>query len=191
MVAAEQERQKRPRTRFLVVGIALALILAGFLITTIHTGNGNSGAPEPGNVAPSFSLPSANGSGRVGPQLTDGRPSVVLFFANWCDVCRQEMPALASAISEQQHSRGPLRSIQVIGVDPLDSAAAARSFIAESKISFPVGLDQNALVTSQDYEFLGPPYAVFIKGSGRIFEINPSTLTTWQLKKDESALVRG
>ena len=82
-----------------------------------------------------------DGAGTVGPQIGDGKPSVLLFFAKWCTICRQEVPTLAEAEVEAQRSKGPLSQIQVIGVDPLDSPGAARLFIEQKGTTFPVGLD--------------------------------------------------
>jgi peroxiredoxin len=115
-----------------------------------------------GALAPSFSLPRVNGAGRVGQQIGDGRPAVILFFASWCGICHTELPSLAGVISRQQHSTGALHKIQVLGVDPLDPPNAANGFVKSAHVVFPTGPDSTSHVLADQYGFIGPPYAVFI-----------------------------
>jgi len=170
------------------VGCILAVVLGVGLFTSLGSG-GVSGPPQVGAQAPTFSLPRLNGPGTVGNEIGDGSPTVILFFANWCSICHGELPALAKVVTSQRNSENSLRKVQVIGVDSLESAGSAESFVKSSGVTFPVGLDSDATVIAGKYDFRGPPYAVFIEPDGRIAAIKASTLTPSAFVVTEKRLV--
>jgi peroxiredoxin len=178
----------RPRKRFILVGCTLAVVLGVGLFTSLGT-DGTSGPPQVGAQAPRFSLPQLGGPGTVGNEVGDGSPTVILFFANWCSICHGELPALAKVVTSQRHSVNSLRKIQVIGVDSLESAGSAESFVKSSGVTFPVGLDSDASVIAGKYDFRGPPYAVFIEPDGRIAAIKASALSPSVFIATEKQLV--
>lgn len=181
-------RAHRPRKRFLLVGCVLAIALGVGLFTSLGS-SGKSGIPHVGGQAPVFSLPTVNGSGTVGKQIGDGSPTVILFFANWCSICHSELPALAKVVRTQDRPRSALAKIQIVGVDPLDSAGSARAFAKDNGVTFPVGLDSDGSVIGSKYDFRGPPYAVFIGSDGTITAIRASTLTPDAFLSAERQLV--
>jgi thiol-disulfide isomerase/thioredoxin len=160
--------------------ISAALVALGVgLFTSLGTPK-SSGPPQPGGIAPTFSLSGVNVAGRVGtPQSGggDGKPVVVLFMGDWCTICHSEIPALATKIKELRSGRSALRHLAVIGVDSEDTLSDARSFLKASGVTFPVGDDGTAHVMNGVYGFEGDPYAVFIEGSGRIMTIHPGPLS--------------
>ena len=81
--------------------------------------------------AASFDRPEG---GRLAVADLRGRPLVVNFWATWCPPCIREMPAL-DRFAREHAARG----WQVLGI-AADEAAAVRSFLARSPVSFPVGL---------------------------------------------------
>lgn len=184
-------RRHRPRRRFLLVGCVLAAALGVGLFTTSIGSSGESGIPHVGGHAPGFSLPTVNGHGTVGQQVGDGSPTVILFFANWCSICHSELPALAKVVRTQDRPRSALATIQVVGVDPLDSAGSARAFAKDNGVTFPVGLDSDGSVIGSKYDFRGPPYAVFIGSNGTITAIKASTLTPDAFLSAERQLIAG
>lgn len=181
-------RPHRPRKRFLLVGCVLAAALGVGLFTSIGS-SGESGTPHVGGQAPRFSLPTVNGTGTVGQQIGNGSPTVILFFANWCSICHSELPALAKVVRTQDRPGSSLAKIQVVGVDPLDSAGSAQAFAKDSGVTFPVGLDGNGSVMGSQYLFHGPPYAVFIGSDGTITAITASTLSPAAFLSAERRLV--
>ncbi len=80
--------------------------------------------------------------------------------------------------------------MQVIGVDPGDLRSSAAAFAKESGVTFPIGLDADSSVMGQQYDFLGPPYAVFIRGDGQIEDIVPSIMTPQRFLEEERLLLR-
>ena len=170
---------------FLVVGLVLAAVLAVVLFSSL--GSSGSANPVVGSPAPAFSLGALSGRGTVGIPAdggAGGRPVVLVFFASWCPPCRSEMPALARAYRDQP---GP-RRVAIVGVDGMDSAAAARRFVRASGVTFPVAADTRYSVTEALYALTGEPDAVFVEGDGTIARIVHGPITAGQLLAWERAL---
>jgi cytochrome c biogenesis protein CcmG, thiol:disulfide interchange protein DsbE len=186
---------RKPRKIFLVIGIVLAVVLGIFLFTGLGTSQGSTGAPHEGGPVPSFSRQNVGPVG--GTQVSvpadgggHGRPSVLLFFGNWCPSCHQELPPLAAAVRAQDKAGGRLSHIRVIGVDSEDSVSSAQSFIHSAGVSFPVAYDPDVTVTSGLFYFEGDPYAVFVNGDGTIKKIVAGAqLTPSSFTADERALI--
>jgi thiol-disulfide isomerase/thioredoxin len=187
---------RKPRKIFLVVGIVLALIIGIFLFTSLGTNNGSGStgaAPQAGDPVPSFTSQNIGPVGGSSVSVSagrDGRPTVLLFFGNWCPSCHQELPPLAAAVRSQDSAGGAFAGIRVVGVDSSDKVSKAKSFVHEAGVSFPVAYDPNVDITSGLFYFTGDPYAVFVRADGTIAKIvagdglNPSSLAA-----DEQALI--
>ena len=182
---------RKPRKIFLLIGLVLALALGVGLFTSIGT-TASSGAPHEGGPLPSFSGTDLNGSGTVRVP-TDGvgrgSPGVVLFFGNWCAACHQELPALATAVRQQQARGGALAGVRVVGVDSEDTTASAMSFIHASGVTFPVAYDPSLTITSGDFYFDGDPNAVFVNADGTISKVARGPLSAATFTADERALI--
>jgi cytochrome c biogenesis protein CcmG/thiol:disulfide interchange protein DsbE len=184
---------RKPRKIFLVVGIVLAVILGIFLFTGLGTSDGSTGsAPETGDPVPTFTSQNLGpvGGSHVSVSSSDGRPTVLLFFGNWCPSCHQELPPLAAAVRSQVAAGGALAGIRVVGVDSEDTVGNAKSFIKGSGVTFPVAYDPNVNITSGLFYFTGDPYAVFVRSDGTIAKIvRGDVLTPSSLTADERALI--
>jgi thiol-disulfide isomerase/thioredoxin len=196
--------RRKPRKRFLVLGIVLAAAVGVGLFTGIGTSQTSSSAPHEGGPVPAFSAQnvgpsggsqvsvSGGGGGGVGGGVGggSGTPSVILFFGNWCPSCHQELPPLAATVQRQAATRSPLARIRVVGVDSEDSTTSAKSFIRSSGVTFPVAYDPSVAITSGLFYFDGDPYAVFVRGDGTIDRIvRGAVLTPSSLEADERALI--
>lgn len=172
---------RRPRLRFLLIGVVLAGALGVGLFTSI--GTTATSTPGVGSVAPSFSLRALGGGPRVGTPADgggNGRPAVLLFFASWCAPCQSEVPAIEGAFRAQHGHR-----IALIGVDGQDPVPQALAFVHRAGVTFPVAEDAEYTVTEGLYGFNGDPDAVFINAEGTIVHIvhgpiTPSELETWE-----------
>ncbi len=184
---------RQPRKLFLLVGVVLATALGVGLFTSVGTNQNSNGAPHVGGPVPSFSASSLTGPGPVSVPADgggNGRPAVLLFFGNWCASCHAELPPLAAAVRRQEAAGGALSTIHVIGVDSLDTASVARSFVKNCGVTFPVAYDPNVAITSGAFYFDGDPYAVFVNGDGTINRIvRGATLTAAAFLADEKALI--
>ena len=204
--SAGGDAPRKPRKIFLLVGVVLAVVLGIFLFTGLGTSQGSTGgqggsaggdgggAPHEGGTVPSFTRSNVGPVGgsqvSVAPGASNGRPTVLLFFGNWCPSCHQELPPLAAAVASQARAGGPLSRIRVVGVDSEDSVANAKSFIHTAGVTFPVAYDFDTGVTSGLFYFDGDPYAVFVRGDGTIAKIvRGDVLTPTSLTADERALI--
>ena len=200
--SAARPETRPARKRFILVGFGigiLVVVLVG-LLTGIGSGHGSPGSgsggqPQAGDPVPSFS---AANIGPVGPRqlhvpsggVSNGTPAVLLFFGAWCSACRSELPPLASAVTRQDQTHGPLSQIRVIGVDTLDSSSTGKDFIRSEGVGFPVASDADASITQGTFHFRGDPYTVFVKADGTISKVvigaqlSPATFTA-----DERALI--
>lgn len=156
------------RTRLLsVFFLILGLIWIGVSRVPLGTQLSESiAAPQTGFKAPDFSLNDMDGNSF---RLSDLRGKVVLvnIWASWCPPCRAEMPAI-NRVYQQYKDQG----FVVLAVDSAiqDTLANAKIFATENKLSFPILLDQQGLVTRL-YQVQSLPSSFFINADGTIDEV--------------------
>ena len=90
-----------------------------------------------------------------------GHPSLVVFWASWCEPCIQEAPAL------ERFSQSPEGKGRLVGVDWSDRRSGATAFIHRFGWTFPTLRDGNGTV-GNDYEIAVLPTTFVIDSSGRI-----------------------
>jgi thiol-disulfide isomerase/thioredoxin len=72
---------------------------------------------------------------RFNPKTTEGKPTLVYFWASWCPICRQELPIL-----EKRFQTYKDKGFNIIAINFRDKPDKARAMIDSIKpISFPVG----------------------------------------------------
>ncbi len=132
------------------LGIALALS-----ISVLANGIGVQQA------APDFTLKSLNGSNL---RLKEQRGQVVLinFWASWCGPCRQEMPLL-----EKIHQRYRDAGFAVWGVNVEGEVAPAADVAKQTKVTFPVLIDEGQKV-SELYDLEAMPSTVVVDRDGTV-----------------------
>jgi peroxiredoxin len=121
--------------------------------------------PEVTNFAPDFSLQTHNGREVV--RLSDyiGRPILLVFWATWCPVCRDEMTALQKL---ETHYRS--RGLVILAVNNLESQSTVQAFVNGRQLSYTVLLDPNGDV-SLLYEIDSIPRNIFINTLGRVMTV--------------------
>lgn len=89
-----------------------------------------------------FSLPLLSG----GTQTLSGLKGKVVFlnfWATWCPPCQSEMPSMDSL-----YRRFRERGLEFLAVDIQEAQNSVEHFVSESKLSFPVALDESGRVSS-------------------------------------------
>ena len=114
---------------------------------------------------------------------------MLLFFGQWCTVCRAELPPLATAVAHQSASGGPLRKVRVIGVDSDHVQATGAAFVKSRGITFPVAFDPDLVITNGAFSFQGDPYTVFVKGDGTISAVVPGPMSVAAFTAQEKKLI--
>lgn len=91
-----------------------------------------------------------------------GKPLIINVWASWCGPCRAEMGSL-----ERLSRRFSRKKLHVIGISTDDNAAAASSFLIQSRITFDNYLDKNLLLENM----LGAnaiPLTILVDAQGRV-----------------------
>jgi peroxiredoxin len=130
-----------------------------------------------GSKAPDFVLPRLGGGPPVALAGTLGTPTVVNFFASWCNDCKAELSAFAT-LSGRLGGR-----LRLLGVDSNDTDAAARSVLAAAGADYPVGVDADATVATA-YLLTALPVTYFLDARGHVVHVafgkqSLSTLEHW------------
>lgn len=134
--------------------------------------------PVPGRpVAPDFDLKDAHGKP---VRLADfrGRPLIVNFWATWCPPCRKEMPSMQRANAAMS-----AEGIGLVAINVGEDADTVAQFLAETKVEFPLPLDEtSAVVTS--YPVRGLPTTFVVDPEGRL-----AYVATGEREWDDPALL--
>ena len=105
------QRQRRQRRRT-IYSIVVALVLVA-TITLAFVGRSSSAGYR--TTATNWSLPTLGGGPKVDLASLKGHPTVVNFFASWCQVCASELPVFA-------HDAVALRGkVNVVEVNALET----------------------------------------------------------------------
>ena len=148
-------------------------------------GTALAGIPQPGTPAPAFSLELiANGKGTVSLDKYKGKGLYLNFFASWCAPCKAEVPSIIQ-LSKTYAKRG----VVVIGVDELESITAARGFVAQFKMPYPVGLDDSGAIGAS-YGLIGMPMSVFIGPDGKVVKRVAGEMSADQIKSALDSIAR-
>lgn len=136
----------------------LARVLAWLLATGMAAG---ASAAEPGQVAPIFALPTANGD-IVSLDKLRGKVIYVDFWASWCAPCRRSFPWM----NEMQQKYGP-RGFTIVAINVDKKRVDAERFLAQIPAHFTVVYDE-AGVTPNAYGVAGMPSSYLIDARGNV-----------------------
>ncbi|HMG39699.1 MAG TPA: TlpA disulfide reductase family protein [Acidimicrobiales bacterium] len=139
---------------------ATVLVVAAVVALVAFRGEADDG-PSPDEVR-AVEL-GALGDGapvRLGDLLTDG-PVVVNFFAEWCQPCRQEMPAFERVHQE----RGD--DVTIVGVSIDHQARRGLEVVDETGVTYPTYADPTGEVLAL-FEGTQMPTTVFVNPDGSV-----------------------
>lgn len=142
-------------------------------------------------VAGARSTPSADAVTRFAPAFTapdlrtpsasfefDGKPTkptVVNFFAAWCEPCKEELPLFSAASRANP-------GIDFIGVDVRDVRSQAIALLEQHGIGFPAAFDRDRRVADA-FQLAGMPTTVFIAPGGRVVSSFKGAISKGELAK--------
>lgn len=132
-------------------------------------GNSTGGgipAPQTGFLAPDFTLETIDGEIITLSDLR-GKGVLVNLWASWCVPCRREMPAMQN-IYDQYKDQGFV--VLAVNITSQDSLTAAKQFVEEYGLTFPILLDTNGVVAKL-YQLRAFPSSFFIDKDGIIQEV--------------------
>jgi peroxiredoxin len=113
--------------------------------------------------APVFRAPGLLG-GCVDLARYRGRPTVVNFWASYCNPCRKEFPLFRQALREHADE-----GLQVVGVSHDDIDADARAFADDFGATWPLARDpDDAIAEAYVLRPPGLPHSYFVRRDGTI-----------------------
>ena len=146
--------------RLSLILLSLA-VLAGLAIP--EHADARVGARPPG-----FSLPAVPGVSGGAFDMSDHlgtNPVVIIFWATWCDPCKQQMPVY-QALYERFQEDG--LQVVAISMDGPESISRTTGVVRRLGLTYPVVSDLDTAVTSRLNPRRGAPFTVWVDRSGRI-----------------------
>lgn len=147
--------------RFILL-LMLAILLSNNLFSQVDN---RQYVVKTGDFAPDFEMKLPDGNT---VHLSDLKGKVVMlqFTASWCGVCRQEMPHIESDIWKKHKADS---AFALFGVDRDEPADKIISFVKQTGVSYPIGLDPKGAIFAKYAESgAGITRNVIIDKTGRI-----------------------
>ncbi len=121
-----------------------------------------------GEEAPAFSVETIEGT-EFNLEESDS-PVLLIFWATWCAVCKEEVPGLKT-IYDEFSERG-LRVLAInVGIN--DSENRTKAFMERHEIDYPVAFDTGSILTKQ-YGVVGTPTVMIIDSEGVVKYKSPA-----------------
>jgi thiol-disulfide isomerase/thioredoxin len=175
-------------TRVAVVAIALLIAVTAAVAVFIGSdsstdavdreaaSSSSSAASASGRVAAPFALPELRADRpEVALAAVPGTPTVVNFFAAWCEPCKRELPAMQAAAASHPE-------VAFLGVDHQDSREDAIELLDRYGVTYSAGYDPRGDVAAK-YFVRGLPATVFIGADGRIVDFHQGELSPNELRE--------
>ncbi len=150
------------------IGAALTLCLlvatVPFVGRTAHGGTGQaSAATNETQDWVDFTLPDASGKQVSLAQFIGKKPVLLVFWATWCAICKEEVPVI-----NRMHREPPTSgSLQILALDFMESEKKVNAFIKRKQVAYPVLLDRRGKV-ARKYRVVGIPTYILIDRDGKV-----------------------
>lgn len=154
----------------LPVLVVLAATTAGVAMVVADRSSSSvwvaSGHARVGEVAPNFRSVDLQGN-KVGLSDFGSRPVLLTFWATWCTVCKDELPALQSL--EQRYSAN---GFKVLAVNYRETSNdRMRQYLAGINVNLQSAIDPGAAIATAYGVDIGLPVNVLVDRSGRVSRI--------------------
>ena len=144
------------RLRLLTLGVA-----------SLALGIVTSAAVEVGDVAPSWGSPDLEGNVIQFPQVTEGAPAVLLFWATWCPYCKAFIPHL----KDIQRDYAEL-GVAVFAIN-VNETGDARAYIESLEFPLRTVVDGDSIAMAYGIRYT--PGLLVVDGAGRVVYRRAST----------------
>jgi peroxiredoxin len=115
-----------------------------------------------GGPVPNFALQRLEGSGTVSLRSLRGKPTVINFFASWCEPCKAESKVIEDAWRQYKP-----KGVVFVGVDYHDVTSDGRAFLRAHDITYPTVQDGSGMVGDK-YGLTAVPETYFVDAQGRL-----------------------
>jgi thiol-disulfide isomerase/thioredoxin len=144
-----------------VAGVAMVLADRSSNTVWVAPGHATVGAPAPNFT--SYDL----GGKKVSLSDFASRPVLLTFWATWCTVCKDELPALQSL--EQRYASSGL-AVLAVNYRETDNVRM-RQYLAGINVTLPSVIDPGASIAAAYGVDIGLPVNVLVDKSGRVARI--------------------
>lgn len=145
-----------------------------------------TGVPLQGQKPPPFSATTVDCNSFDFAAYTNGKPTLVDFFASWCDPCHKEAADL-EALYEEHHASG----FQIVGVETQDENGTAAWFYNTAHWTFPSVWDDSEKIekawNSTGY-ISTLPAAFWIHSDGTISSVDIGQMSRSKMESEYSKL---
>ncbi len=150
------------RTR---IGIALLALIA-VVNTALAQGSGTKADPAGSGTRETtpLSVSTLDGKSVSFASLIEGKPALLIFWATWCPVCREQTPRF-----QQTFERFGPKGLKVLAVNIAvkDTPAAARQYAREKGLTLPMYFDGSGALT-KTFKVAGTPTVILIDRTGKV-----------------------
>ena len=149
----------------LLVGMALVLPLLGILLSGLFHDPHDLGNPLEDKMAPRFALPMLDGGEILSLEDLKGKPTVINFWATWCQSCPMEHPVLEEAAREYKDK------VQFVGIAYEDKRERLSAWLQRANrgqpSAYPTLIDVGGKAAVA-YGVYGVPETYFLDAEGTV-----------------------
>ena len=147
----------------LIAPLLVVVIVVAALVLTAGGGPEAGTAESPGPTVPDLAIPRLDGGGDFAlADLTAAEsPTLLWFWAPWCEVCNGEAPAIERMASEAGED------LAVVAIGGRDEAANGPAFVQRHNLRTPTVLFDEDMNAWGAYAIPGQPAGILLDRSGR------------------------